>query len=55
MKAREVLTDAVATLKASTAIDHWQRDREEIEADELLAYALGVDRVAPNQIGRAHV
>jgi len=48
-KAREVLTDAVATLKASTAIDHWQRDREEIEADELLAYALGVDRVAPNR------
>ena len=48
MKAREVLADAVATLKASTAIDHWQRDREEIEADELLGYALGVDRVAPN-------
>ena len=47
-KAKEVLTDAVATLEASTAIDHWQRDREEIEADELLAYALGVDRVAPN-------
>ena len=48
MKARDVLADAVATLKASTAIDHWQRDREEIEADELLGYALGVDRVAPN-------
>ena len=47
MKASEVLTDAVATLKASTAIDHWQRDREEIEADELLSYALGVDRVDP--------
>jgi release factor glutamine methyltransferase len=44
-KAKEVLPDAVATLKASTAIDHWQRDREEIEADELLAFALGVDRV----------
>lgn len=47
MKASEVLTDAVATLKASTAIDHWQRDREEIEADELLGHALGVDRVRP--------
>jgi release factor glutamine methyltransferase len=47
-KAKEVLTDAVVTLKASTAIDHWQRDREEIEAEELLAYALGVDHVAPN-------
>ena len=40
-KASEVLRDAVARLKASTAIDHWQRDREEIEADELLSYALG--------------
>ncbi len=47
MKANEVLTDAVATLKASTAIDHWQRDREEIEADELLSFALGADRVDP--------
>jgi len=47
-KAKDVLTEAVATLKASTAIDHWQRDREEIEAEELLAYALGVDGVAPN-------
>jgi release factor glutamine methyltransferase len=47
-KAHEVLGGAVATLKASTAFDHWQRDREEIEADELLGYALGVDRVAPN-------
>ncbi len=47
MKASDVLTDAVARLKASTAIDHWQRDREEIEADELLSYALGVDRIDP--------
>ena len=49
MKATDVLTDAVATLKASTAIDHWQRDREEIEADELLSYALGVDRIDPKE------
>ena len=49
MKASDVLTDAVATLKASTAIDHWQRDREEIEADELLSYALGVDRIDPKE------
>jgi release factor glutamine methyltransferase len=47
-KAKDVLTGAVATLEASTAIDHWQRDREEIEADELLAFALGVDRVGPS-------
>lgn len=47
MNASEVLSDAVDTLKASTAIDHWQRDREQIEADELLCYAMGVDRVRP--------
>lgn len=47
MHASEVLADAVVTLKASTAIDHWQRDREQIEADELLCFALGVDRVRP--------
>jgi release factor glutamine methyltransferase len=48
-KASDVLTDAVARLKASTAIDHWQRDREEIEADELLSYALGVDLIDPKE------
>lgn len=47
MNASKVLSDAVARLKASTAIDHWQRDREEIEADELLSYALGVDWIDP--------
>jgi len=47
MNASKVLSDAVVRLKASTAIDHWQRDREEIEADELLSYALGVDRIDP--------
>src|SRR6187397_62983 len=47
MNASEVLADAVVTLKASTAIDHWQRDREQIEADELLCFAMGVDRVRP--------
>jgi len=45
MNASEVLTEAVVTLKASTAIDHWQRDREQIEADELLRFAMGVDRI----------
>jgi len=45
MNASEVLADAVVRLKASTAIDHWQRDREQIEADELLRFAMGVDRV----------
>jgi len=49
MNASKVLSDAVVRLKASTAIDHWQRDREEIEADELLSYALGVDRIDPKE------
>ena len=40
---------ATETLKASPAIDHWQRDREEIESDDLLCYALDVDDVDPDQ------
>jgi release factor glutamine methyltransferase len=43
VRAADVLSDAVATLKASPEIDHWQTDREEIEADDLLCFALGVD------------
>ena len=41
MKARRVLDDAVKVLKASAAIDHWQRGRERIEAEDLLSYVLG--------------
>ena len=48
MKTADVLARAVATLKASPSIDHWQRDREEIEADDLLCYALGVVEVDPD-------
>jgi release factor glutamine methyltransferase len=48
VKTADVLARAVATLKASPSIDHWQRDREEIEADDLLCYALGVDEVDPD-------
>jgi release factor glutamine methyltransferase len=47
VNASKVLAHAVATLKASPAIDHWQKDREEIEADDLLCFALGVDEVQP--------
>ena len=43
MKASDLIRDAVATLEASPAIDHWQRGRERIEAEELLAHALGGD------------
>ncbi len=49
MNAAEVLARAVATLKASPAIDHWQRDREEIEADDLLCFVLGVGEVSPEE------
>ena len=47
MNASEVLADAVDTLKASAAIDHWHRERESREADELLRFAMAVDRVRP--------
>lgn len=47
MKVSEVLDAAVAQLKASPAIDHWQRDRERIEAEDLLCYALDVDELDP--------
>jgi release factor glutamine methyltransferase len=43
VNARDLLDRAVARLEASTAIDHWQRDRERIEAEDLLAHALDVD------------
>jgi len=48
MKAAEVLADAVRTLKASPAIDHWQTGREEIEADDLLCHVMDVDDVEPD-------
>jgi release factor glutamine methyltransferase len=41
MKARELLDDAVKTLKAAPAIDHWQKDRERIEAELLLEHVVG--------------
>ncbi|MGH2681559.1 MAG: N5-glutamine methyltransferase family protein [Actinomycetota bacterium] len=41
MKARKVLDDAVTVLKASAAIDHWQRGRERIEAEDLLWHVIG--------------
>jgi release factor glutamine methyltransferase len=41
LKARKVLDDAVKVLKASPAIDHWQRGRERIEAEVLLWHVVG--------------
>jgi release factor glutamine methyltransferase len=52
MQALDLLEEAVRTLKAADALDHWQRHREEIEAEQLLAWVLGdvpdpLDEVAP--------
>jgi release factor glutamine methyltransferase len=41
MRVREVINDAIAVLKASPSIDHWQRGRERIEAEDLLWHVLG--------------
>jgi release factor glutamine methyltransferase len=49
VKASSLLSHAVETLKASAAIDHWQADREEIESDDLLCFALGVEEVDPDE------
>ena len=48
MKAAQALERAVDTLAASPAIDHWQKDREAIEAEDLLMHAMGVDEVDPD-------
>ncbi len=49
MRASVLLADAVETLRDSPAIDHWQRGRERIEAEDLLCHALGVDELDPRQ------
>jgi release factor glutamine methyltransferase len=41
LKARKVLEEAVKVLKSSPAIDHWQRGRERIEAEDLLWHVTG--------------
>jgi release factor glutamine methyltransferase len=41
VKARKVIDGAVETLKASPSIDHWQKGRERIEAEDLLGFVLG--------------
>jgi release factor glutamine methyltransferase len=43
MEARRVLSRAVKRLKASPAIDHWQKGRERIEAEDLMTHVLGHD------------
>jgi release factor glutamine methyltransferase len=48
MKASELLERAAKTIVASPAIDHWQKDRDRIEAEDLLAFAMGVEEVDPD-------
>jgi release factor glutamine methyltransferase len=49
MKTRKLLTDAIAELKASPAIDHWQKGRERIEAEDLLAHVMGGEEPRPSE------
>jgi len=49
MRARTLLKEAIATLDASEAIDHWQKDREKIEAEDLLAFVMGGEEPEPNE------
>jgi release factor glutamine methyltransferase len=50
LKARTVLDDAVKVLKASPAIDHWQRGRERIEAEDLLWHVLGEEPAPSDEV-----
>jgi release factor glutamine methyltransferase len=43
-----VLADAVRTLRSSPAIDHWQRDREEIETEDMLGFLMGGEEPDPD-------
>jgi len=49
VRARTLIDEAVATLKASPAIDHWQKHRERIEAEDLLAFAMGGEEPEPDE------
>ena len=48
MNAADLLDEAVEKLKASPAIDHWQKDREQIEAEDLLAHVMNGDEPEAN-------
>lgn len=48
MNASDLLEEAVRLLRASPAIDHWQHDREQIEAEELLGHVLHVEEPDPD-------
>ena len=54
MKARKVLNDAVKVLKASPAIDHWQRGRERMEAEDLLWHVVGEEPHPSDEVSAQH-
>lgn len=43
MRAGTLIDNGVAELEASPSIDHWQKGRERIEAEDLLGFLLGYD------------
>ena len=50
MTGQELIDEAVDVLEASDAIDHWQNDRERVEAEELLSHLIGPDWQAGDEI-----
>lgn len=54
MEARRVLARAVKQLKDSPAIDHWQKGRERIEAEDLLGHVVGEDPEPGDDISDGH-
>jgi release factor glutamine methyltransferase len=54
MKARKLLAEAVRTLKAAPAIDHWQKGRERIEAELLLERVLGEEPDPDDPVTAGH-
>lgn len=50
-----MLAHAVEQLAASPAIDHWQRGRERIEAEDLLDYVLGDEPEPGDEVSGANV
>lgn len=47
VRARRLIDQAVTALKASPAIDHWQKGRERIEAEDLLDHVVEGEGVEP--------
>jgi release factor glutamine methyltransferase len=48
MRASDLIERAVEILEASDAIDHWQKDRDLIEAEDLLMHVMGGDEPEPD-------